>query len=99
MRAFYRAGRQSEALATYGDLRDDLARQLGLDPSSELVALQLAILKQDPALARPPAPVPSAKRLRTNLLVPLTDLVGQAEAVTEVRRLLGSGRLVTLTGP
>ncbi len=99
IRALYRAGRQSEALATYGDLRDDLARELGLDPSPELTALQLAILKQDPALARPPDPASSAKRLRTNLPVPLTDLVGRAEAITEVRRLLGSGRLVTLTGP
>jgi predicted ATPase/DNA-binding SARP family transcriptional activator len=99
MLALYRAGRQSEALATYGDLRNDLASELGLDPSPELAALHLAILKQDPTLARPPVPAPSAKRLRTNLPVPLTDLVGRAEAITEVRRLLGSGRLVTLTGP
>jgi predicted ATPase/DNA-binding SARP family transcriptional activator len=99
MLALYRAGRQSEALATYADLRDDLVRELGLDPSPELAALHLAILKQDPALDRPPAPAPSAERLRTNLPVPLTDLVGRAEAVAEVRRLLGSGRLVTLIGP
>jgi predicted ATPase/DNA-binding SARP family transcriptional activator len=99
MRALYRAGRQSEALATYGDLRDELTRELGLDPSPELAALQLAILKQDPALDRPPVPAPSAVPLRTNLPVPLAGLLGRAEAVTEVRRLLGSGRLVTLTGP
>jgi predicted ATPase/DNA-binding SARP family transcriptional activator len=98
MRALYRAGRQSEALATYGDLRDCLVRELGLDPSPELVALHLAILKQDAALARPPAPAPSTERLRTNLPAPLTELVGRAEAVTDVRRLLGPGRLVTLTG-
>jgi predicted ATPase/DNA-binding SARP family transcriptional activator len=98
MRALYHAGRQSEALATYGDLREDLVRELGLDPSPELAALHLAILKQDPALARPPTPTPSTGRHRTNLPAPLTDLVGRAEAVTEVRRLLGPGRLVTLTG-
>jgi predicted ATPase/DNA-binding SARP family transcriptional activator len=99
MRALYHAGRQSQALSTYGDLREDLARELGLDPSPELTALHLAILKQDPALARPPAAAPPAERHRTNLPAPLTDLVGRAEAVTDVRRLLSSGRLVTLTGP
>jgi predicted ATPase/DNA-binding SARP family transcriptional activator len=99
MLALYRAGRQSEALATYGDLRNDLARELGLDPSPDLAALHVAILKQDAALDRPPAAAPSARRPRTNLPVPLTDLVGRAEAITDVRRLLGSGRLVTLTGP
>jgi predicted ATPase/DNA-binding SARP family transcriptional activator len=99
MRALYHAGRQSEALATYGDLRDCLVRELGLDPSPELAGLHLAILKQDPALARPPVAAPSTKRHRTNLPTPLTDLVGRADAVTAVHRLLGSGRLVTLTGP
>jgi len=98
MRVLYHAGRQSEALATYGDLRDCLVRELGLDPSPELAALHLAILKQDPALTRPPTPTPSTGRHRTNLPAPLTDLVGRVEAVTEVRRLLGPGRLVTLTG-
>jgi predicted ATPase/DNA-binding SARP family transcriptional activator len=99
MLALYRAGRQSEALATYGDLRNDLASELGLDPSPELAALHLAILKQDPTLARPPVAAPSARRLHTNLPVPLTDLVGRTEAISEVRRLLDSRRLVTLTGP
>ncbi|GAA2655146.1 hypothetical protein GCM10010400_09610 [Streptomyces aculeolatus] len=50
MTALYRAGRQSEALAAYGDLRRRLARDLGLEPGPELAALQRAILAQDPAL-------------------------------------------------
>jgi predicted ATPase/DNA-binding SARP family transcriptional activator len=92
LRALYRAGRQNEALAGYGDLRRRLADDLGLDPGPELVALHQAILEQDPAL-EPPA------RPRTNLPAPLTRLVGREAAVAEVRSLLGAGRLVTLTGP
>ncbi|NUW43516.1 AfsR/SARP family transcriptional regulator [Nonomuraea rhodomycinica] len=49
--ALYRRGRQSEALASYGELRDLLAEELGLDPSPELRALHAAILRQDPALS------------------------------------------------
>ncbi|MPZ28763.1 MAG: hypothetical protein GEV12_20795 [Micromonosporaceae bacterium] len=98
MRALYRSGRHSEALDTYADLRDHLAGQLGLDPGEELVALQQAILRQDPELAAPAAdrPAPSP---RTNLPTPLTSLIGREEAVREVRARLATGRLVTLTGP
>ncbi|MEU7896158.1 BTAD domain-containing putative transcriptional regulator [Nonomuraea sp. NPDC049152] len=93
LRALYRSGRQSEALAGYAELRAQLADELGLDPGPELVALHQAILVQDPALA--PAPVSSL----TNIPSPVTSIVGRDEAVTEVRALMDSSRLVTLTGP
>ncbi|MGK5672885.1 BTAD domain-containing putative transcriptional regulator [Micromonospora sp. URMC 106] len=97
LRALYLAGRQGEALAGYAELRERLADELGVDPGPTLVALHEAILRQDPALG--PATSTPAARSRTNLPAALTSLVGRAEAVTQLRALLGSRRLVTLTGP
>ena len=53
MRALYRAGRPGEALAAYQRLRRVLGEQLGLDPGEELRRLELAILREDPALDPP----------------------------------------------
>ncbi|MGH2541466.1 MAG: AAA family ATPase, partial [Ardenticatenaceae bacterium] len=39
------------------------------------------------------------KRLSTNLPLQLSSFVGREQAVAEVKRLLGEGRLLTLTGP
>ncbi|MFF4324144.1 BTAD domain-containing putative transcriptional regulator [Streptomyces sp. NPDC001568] len=52
LRALYRAGRQAGALAAYEDLRERLARDLGLDPGPALTALRQAILRQDPEVER-----------------------------------------------
>jgi DNA-binding SARP family transcriptional activator/class 3 adenylate cyclase len=50
MLALYRAGRQSEALRTYQELRAHLADELGITPSPEVVALEEAIVLQKPEL-------------------------------------------------
>lgn len=92
MKALYQAGRQSEALDSYADLRQVLTDELGLDPGAELVALHQAILTEDPALT--PAPEP----LRTNLPVALVELIGRDVAVDDIVERLGTARLVTLTG-
>ncbi|MGW0561616.1 BTAD domain-containing putative transcriptional regulator [Streptomyces sp. NPDC003016] len=92
LRALYRAGRQTEALDSYEDLRRRLSDELGLEPGSELVNLRQAILRQDPALD---APRPAG----TNLPAPVAGIVGRENAVLGVCHMLGSSRLVTLTGP
>ncbi len=50
MLAYYREGRQAEALGSYQRAREILADELGIDPSPELVKLHERILKQDPGL-------------------------------------------------
>jgi predicted ATPase/DNA-binding SARP family transcriptional activator len=99
MTALCRAGRQAEAVNSYADLRRRLADDLGLDPGPDLAALYQAILQQAPGLQRGQAPPAVATRPRTNIPALLTDVVGRAAAVTELRALLTEGRLVTLTGP
>ncbi|MEU8288970.1 BTAD domain-containing putative transcriptional regulator [Micromonospora sp. NPDC048905] len=95
LRALYAAGRQSEALDSYADLRERLAEELGLDPGPELVALHRRILEQDAGLSAPP----KAALIRNSLPAQLDELVGRAEALAELRTLLPRQRLVTLVGP
>ena len=98
MLALYRAGRQTDALASYRDLCGVLREELGLQPSESLRALERAILRQDPSLSTPPhqPPTPAA----SHLPVPATPFLGRARELAEVTALLRSsvGRLVTLTG-
>jgi YVTN family beta-propeller protein len=61
MLALYRSGRQAEALEVYQHGRHLLAEDLGLEPGEELKSLELAILKQDPALQQT-APTAGARR-------------------------------------
>jgi len=99
MLALYRAGRQAEAVNSYLELRSRLAGDLGLDAGPGLAALYQAILEHAPGLRGVPAPPTLAARRRSNLPAMLTDMVGRAAAVAELRALLNERRLVTLTGP
>lgn len=101
MRALYGAGRQAESLAAYEDTRARLADELGADPSAELAAVHLDILRAAPSLtpaAAPAAPVQEAEHL--GLPAQLTSFVGRDAELERVGTLLDTAaRLVTLTGP
>lgn len=62
MLALYRSGRQAAALATYRDVQELLARELGVDPGPGLQAMFQRVLRADSGLvtpsptARPEAP-------------------------------------------
>ncbi|RQX19505.1 protein kinase [Micromonospora ureilytica] len=88
MRALAALGRSAEALAEFEDARRTLAEQLGVDPSAELAAVHLAVLRGEERLSAEPA-LPSQ----------LTTFVGREEELKRVGELLGERRLVTLTGP
>lgn len=98
VRALYGACRQAEALDSYEDLRRQLADELGLDPSPELVDLHRSILGQDPGLVvtRPRAVV---RRRTTNIPAQRTELIGRAADLAALRHAVDASRLVTLTGP
>src|ERR1700761_1950824 len=91
MRALAAAGRDTEALLVYERTRETLADQLGADPSPELSALHVALLRGE--LGR------REETRKTNVRAELTSFVGREADVAAVRELIGEGRLTTLIGP
>lgn len=101
--AQYQAGRQGDALRTLRRARDVLATELGLDPSTELVALEHAILRQDPLLAPLSRPEPSVTCPYLGLvaydIVDADGFFGRDEDVAACLRRLAVSGVLTVMGP
>ncbi|SFJ83067.1 Predicted ATPase [Amycolatopsis sacchari] len=91
MRALVATGRDTDALLVYERTREALADTLGVDPSPELSALHVALLRGE--LGR------REDNRKTNLRAELTSYVGKDGDVTAVRELVAEHRLTTLIGP
>ncbi|MFE9656568.1 BTAD domain-containing putative transcriptional regulator [Micromonospora sp. NPDC006431] len=91
MRALVAAGRDAEALLAYERTREALSDTLGVDPSPELSALHVALLRGE--LGR------REEHRKTNVRAELTSFVGRDADVAAVRELIAEHRLITLIGP
>ncbi len=91
MRALALNGQRTEALTHYDQCREVLAKELGVEPEAETVALvvQIRTGPLTPAHELPPG----------NLPVPLTRFIGREQEMAEVKQLLATTHLLTLTGP
>lgn len=102
--AQYQAGQQADALRTLRTIRGLLARELGLDPGPELVALEEAILNQDPALAAAAALGEPSDRCPYRGLVPfdvgdVDSFFGRDREVADCRARLARDGVLVVVGP
>ncbi|WP_112640894.1 BTAD domain-containing putative transcriptional regulator [Micromonospora saelicesensis] len=91
MRALAASGRDNEALLVYQRTSEALADALGVDPSPELSALHVALLRGEVRRRE--------EGRKTNLRAELSSFIGKDEAVAEVGALVAGHRLTTLIGP
>lgn len=100
MESLAQRGRRGEALAEYEACVEVLWNELGIEPSFETSMLRDDILAGDLAIqvtiSRPLPPTQEGPR--HNLPAQLTAFIGRGREIDEIRKLLNTARLVTLTG-
>ena len=91
MLALYRAGRQADALDAFREGKQVLDEELGLEPGEQLRELELAILRQDPALSVTAAAGPSSSIVAVSerpaglaLLLPLAEALARGPTEREL---------------
>lgn len=88
MLAYYRSGRQSDALTVYRNARSTLVEELGLEPGTELQQLEQLVLSGEPVTEHPgPAPVVVPSQLPPDV----ADFTGRAEMLGRVQDQLTAG--------
>ncbi|MBD3925070.1 winged helix-turn-helix domain-containing protein [Nocardioides cavernae] len=101
--AQYQTGAQGEALRSLRQLRTVLARELGIDPSPEMGALEQSILNQDPSLMAPQPRTGNGECPWQGLKAYDVDdadrFFGRSRDVQACLDLLAAGSFAALVGP
>lgn len=94
MRALDAAGRRSDALRVFAEVKESLLDRLGTRPGPELVAFNAALLVEDDA---PPPPV-APSRVRIGLRAAPNALIGREYDLDALEDLIATSRLTTILG-
>jgi predicted ATPase/DNA-binding SARP family transcriptional activator len=101
MESLAQRGRRGEALTEYEACVAVLWNELGIEPSFETSKLREDILAgnlpSQETMSRPLPPTQEGPR--HNLPAQMTPFIGREREMAEIQDLLGTARLVTLTGP
>jgi predicted ATPase/DNA-binding SARP family transcriptional activator len=112
MVAHANGGDMAKVAATYDRCGEALSEELSVEPSEQTRALFTDLRSGIglPLPAESPSQISShdfdgseriirASQRQTNITIPLTSFIGREQEIREVKQLIASSRLVTLTGP